>query len=445
MRGVVVLSAMLGFVIVMRRRPAFIVLAAILLWLFIPYVAIATVWGSTPGLSIVTNNHPATMLVLIGFYVVVLTDMPDLTRHVFRSGGTHFALGVFLIAVAIGYLFVASSHLGIILDQIIGPLVAYVLMRFHISHKDSVRRTVIFCLIGAAAVQASLVIVQSSIGRMIPYEHYYFVQTWFSLSNERWFGTLDHPLALGLFLACMTFLLAEIPSVALRFALATAFMIAILLSQSRTALMICAVGLVFLVLRSNARPWQRLVLVCAAIATPIIMWSAFTSSNTYNKFVNDGGSAGARTAAAGEFFRQGFGYLFHGGGSGYSFIFSANTHLTTSLENPFLMYSLDFGLIPTILYFGSMIWLLMTASYRRECLHITLATTAAIVLILSFSSIAAEGASAFFLWTMLALLPRRSATFLPTPADPAIGITTASPMTAAPCSDASEFAPHDVQ
>jgi hypothetical protein len=445
MRSLVVLSAMLVFVVMMRRRPAFIILAAILLWLFIPYVAIDAVWGSTPRLSIVTNLHPATMLVLIGFYVVVLKDPKDLTRYVFRSGATHFALAVFLIAIVIEYLFVASSHLGVILDQIIGPLVAYVLLRFDISRHVSVRRTVIFCLIGAAAAQASLVIVQSTIGRMIPYEHYYFVQTWFSLSNGRWFGTLDHPLVLGLFLACMTFLLAEIPSVVLRCALATTFMIAILLSQSRTALMICAIGLVFLVLRSGARPWQRLVLVSAAIATPITMWSAFASSDTYNRFVNDGGSAGARTTAAGVFFSQGLGYLFHGGGSGYSFIFGANTHLTTSLENPFLMYTLDFGLIPTILYFGPMFWLVMSASYRRECLHITFAATAAIVLTLSFSSIAAEGASAFVLWTILALLPRRSATFLSKPIGPKIEITNAPPIAKAPRPDESLFAPHDVR
>jgi hypothetical protein len=122
MRGLVLLGAMLGFVIMVRRRPAFIVLAAILLWLFIPYVARTTIWGSAPGLSIITNNHPTTMLVLIGFYIVVLSDMLGFTRHIFRSGGTHFALGVFLVAVAIGYLFVASSHLGIIPDQIVGLL-----------------------------------------------------------------------------------------------------------------------------------------------------------------------------------------------------------------------------------------------------------------------------------------------------------------------------------
>jgi hypothetical protein len=404
MHGLVVLGAMLGFAFITRRRPALIALAAILLWIFIPHVAISMVWGSTALLSKV---HPATVLVLVGLYAVVLDDMSSFTRHFLRSPGTQLALGLFLIAVTIQLIFVAPSGLGFIADQIVGPLIVYELLRLGASRNPAAMKTVVYGLIGAAIAESILVLAQATIGRMVPYEQYYVSQPWFVWLGARWFGTLDHPLVLGLFLASVTFLLAEIPSVLLRFSLAIAFMGAILISQSRSALIVSAIGLVFLVVHSRIRPRQRLLMISLAIVTPIIMWSSFASSGIYSRFLDDGGSSGARRAAANEFLTQIFANFFGGGGAGYSYSFSANGNLASSLENPFMMYDLDFGLIPTLLYFGAMIWLVLRASHRSERLHFTLAVTAAIILVLSFSSIAAPSAAAVLLWTMLGLLPER--------------------------------------
>ena len=388
--------------LVLRTRPVVAAALALVLWGAIPAVAAHQFTGQSLGPLAI---HPATWLVLWVFLVqLVFRPAPiggAITRHpLITLGAAIFVGGCAWTSIAND-----SGGLRLLLDQIVAPVLIFILLVAfaHQNARDTllVRNTVLTL----AAAQSLLTIVQSILGQMWLYQADYETLPWFNpLKFDRWMGTTDSPLALAYLLCVAAALAIGIRNVALRFVLLGLYLVSVLITQSRTGVVIVCAVILYAVLRSSMAIWARGLAGLAVVAVGYVLITSTLVVGFASRLADDTGSADARQRALAFIFGNWTGYLFAGEGLTASYTVARGAGLATSIESSILMYAVDVGWALALVYFGGQLGLILRHGFRHRLPGASIAALAAFALPQVSSALAWSNMSGTLLWTTLAVL-----------------------------------------
>ena len=401
-RLLLIIGLMVVVALVLRTRPVIAVLVALTLWVALPAVAVPGLTGQPAGPLAI---HPATWLVLAVFTV----------QLVFRPRPIGAAVARHPLLVLCGIIFVGgcvwtsqandSGGLKLLLDQILAPFLVFLVL---VAYARVDQRTILLVrntILGLAAAQAILTLVQARLGRMLLFEAQYATLPWFNpLKFDRWMGTADSPLILAFLLCVAAGLALGVRSVALRLGLLGLFLVSVLITQSRTGVGIICVVILYSVLRSRMAVWARALASLAVVAAGYVLVTSTLVVGFASRLADDTGSADARRRAISFIFANWAGYLFAGEGLTASYTVGRGAGLETSIESSILMYAVDVGWALTLVYFGAQFALLMRHGFRHRLPGVTMAAGIAFVMPHVSSALAWSNFTGTFLWSTLALV-----------------------------------------
>jgi hypothetical protein len=370
--------------------------------------------------------HPATFLILIGLAASILTSSRAIVaawKSSAESAWVVYALLlIFLGLVVLSQAFSEHPFRGLqyVLEQIIAPLAAFLTARCALYAGQNFRKQSLSLILSLAAAEAILALVQRAIQEWIPYEVFIRQQYWYKPGIEdRYGGTLDHSLVLGLLLCVAIWSLWYVPYASARLGLAALYLAGIGVTQSRTALLVGIAGFVVILAvaplptsqtgqsASRMAPLQRLLSIVVVAIAVVGTWSIVAESTVVQRVITDDGSTAGREVAYGVFFEHINEFLILGGGSASAKTFAAEHGSPLSFENPIMVYTADFGLVAALVYFGVQLAIAARAFSQAErrdgATFLALTAVVTIGVTQSFSSLATQSASAMLLWWVLAL------------------------------------------
>lgn len=400
-RLLICIGAMVLIALILHARPIWAVAVTLLLWGVLPSVAAHLVTGQDSGQLAV---HPATWLVLAVFLVQMVARPRLLVAAVARHVGTALVGVVFVTGAAWTSLYVGSGGIKLLLDQVVAPMLVFILVVSAVQRRGDLlllRNTVL----GLAAAQSTLAIVQWRLDRMIFFESDYETLYWFNpLKFDRWMGTTDSPLVQALLLTVASATVLSVRRTPVRLALLSLFGAGLLITQSRTGVLIWLFLLGYSVLRSGVQPWVRVITVTVlALAAPVAASSQLTAG-VLGRWGDDAGSAQARNQAFEYALSQLPHVFFAGNGLLSSYVSARNAGLITSLENSFLMYALDTGLVLAVAYFGTQLLLIWRYGRQQVLAGATLAAMIAALQQHTFSAVGASNLCGTLIWLALGLV-----------------------------------------
>jgi hypothetical protein len=208
------------------------------------------------------------------------------------------------------------------------------------------------------------------------------------------------------FLFCVAIpLTSRVKSVPLRVGLGSLSLAGIAATGSRTGLVVGAAAFVWLIVATRMGEVAKVVVVLGAVGLVIGAFSDFGGLGVLDRFQDDSGSTRVRVLAYQQFLDSWSDHLIVGGGAASSYSVAQSAGLSTSFESSGLTYSLDFGVIPTLAYFGSLVSLaLPSKGWGRAIKGSGVAFVVAFVVFNSYSggSIPSSAASLLLLVTGLA-------------------------------------------
>jgi hypothetical protein len=181
------------------------------------------------------------------------------------------------------------------------------------------------------------------------------------------------------------------------------FVIGIVLSQSRTSLALSAVALAVLIFTSSLAPRVRTTIAVGALVIAGALGASSLSAGITERLENDGGSASGRVQAWSNGLPLWPSHLILGEGSGASSQAAVAAGLGTSFESPLLMYSIDYGVIATLLLFVSMLSVVLRRKSRWAVAGAATSALLAIISVHAFSSVATLNNTGGILFITLAL------------------------------------------
>ena len=388
--------------LVLRTRPVVATALAVVLWGAIPAVAAHQFTGQSVGPLAI---HPATWLVLWTFLAQLVFQPAPIAGAIARH--PLITLGAVIFTGGCAWTSIAndSGGLRLLLDQIVAPLLVFLLLvaRAHGSPRDTlfVRNTIL----GLAAAQSLLTIAQSAAGRMLVFEADYETLPWFNpLKFDRWMGTTDSPLILAYLLCIAAALAIGVRNVALRFVLLGLFLVSVLITQSRAGVGILCAVIFYAVVRSRMAVWARGLAGLAVVAVGYILITSTLIVGFASRLADDTGSADARQRALAFIFGNWSGYLFAGEGLTASYTVARGAGLETSIESSILMYAVDVGWALALVYFGGQFGLILRHGFRHRIPGASIAAVVAFALPQVSSALAWSNLSGTLLWTTLAIL-----------------------------------------
>ncbi len=385
-----------------RRRPIILVVAVLLIWAAVPGVAAAVVTGHATGKL---SMHPATWLVFIALGVLALENPHAVSEVLGRHALVLLNVGL-VVSVGVWVTKFGASPTGLVLlvDQIAAPVMLFFLAKLAFAQNRASLLTVRNVLLIIAAVQSVLCVVQKLTKTTVFYTHYYEQQYWYDPTRfNRWMGTLDHPLVLGMALAVCIPLVAGLRSAGLQALLIALFLVGILVTESRSSLVAGALAAIYVVFSGELSAARRAVVGLALGSAVVYAASSALSSGVTARFNNDTGSAGARGAAFSYFFEHMNTWLLFGQGFTSNYAVAANAGLQTSFENSFVMYSIDLGVIFAVLYFGTIVALSLASVGQPNLRGLTFAAIICLALPQTFTSLGADTFVGPLVWIVLAL------------------------------------------
>lgn len=400
-RLLVCIGAMVVIALVLHAKPIRAVAVVMVLWGVLPSVAAHHVTGQDSGQLAV---HPATWLVLCVFLVQMVFGPRLLVAGVARHVTTVLVGVVFVTGAAWTSIVTGSGGIKLLLDQVVAPMLVFMLVVSAVQRRGDLlllRNTIL----ALAVAQSALAIVQWRLGRMLFFESDYEALYWFNpLKFDRWMGTTDSPLVQALLLTVASATALSLVRSPVRLGLLSLFGAGLLITQARTGVLVWLFLLAYAVLRSGVQPWVRVITLTAlALAAPVVASSQLTAG-VLGRWGDDSGSAHARNQALEYAFSQLPHVLVSGDGLLSSYVSARNAGLITSLENSFLMYALDTGLVLTVAYFGTQLLLIVRYGKQQVMAGATLAATIAALQQHSFSAVAASNLSGTLIWLALGLM-----------------------------------------
>ena len=391
-----------GAAFLLRTRPRFTVGAVLFLWFLVPTVGSSTITGIPSGpLSL----HAASWLI----FAVFLTRLLEKPASFRIALGRHFILFVALLVVLVAaFLASRTSSSGggmvLLLDQMLAPILFFLLLLSVAVTDQGLVPRLRTLLLFLVAVVCVIALIQWLTHSVLFYEQGFQTQYWFNPMGDRWMGTLDQPLALSLAIAVAAPLVAGLNRGLVQTVLLLLMIVGILITQSRVGLFILALSLVMVVFFGRGRVWVKAVLlaILSYAATAIVSSPLF--AGVAARLEDDTGSAEARALAFEYFLEHWADYLIAGQGIGASYRVAVQGGLETSFENPLVMYSVDFGIVFAVLYFGCMVFLVLRNAFRHHVRGLTLAGLLAVAVPQTYSSLGTRSAAGIIVWTVLAMI-----------------------------------------
>jgi hypothetical protein len=235
-----------------------------------------------------------------------------------------------------------------------------------------------------------------------PYSGSYLSQYWYTSAFTRSLGLVDHPLVLASVLAAAIAVAPTVHPAVARAPLVLTLLTGIVLTASRTGTGLAAVALAFLMLRKDTPRKERLVMGTAVAAGAVTFGGLLISAGLSDRLSYDNGSSAVRWVAARYVLTHFDDYFLTGLGSGNSRIVATDAGLSTSLESPLWIYTVEFSGLFTLLYFGAIVHLLVRGGTRDGAGNATrIAAALFLISAVSFSSLATRSCSGGILWFLI--------------------------------------------
>jgi hypothetical protein len=387
-----------------RRRPLLVVVAIVSLWVLVPSVAGDLVTGRSAGSL---AFHPATWLA----FTAVAAQLVHRDSQLLRVVGRHVFVVISLVLV-VGVAVVTTRYgsgggggLVLLGDQVVGPVCLFLLVLTAARADGTTLTTLRTALLTLCAVTSAVTIAQWAAGDVLIYRAAHETVWWFNREGfDRWMGTTDHPLTLSLLLCVCLPLAAGLSRAWLQFVLLALGALAVVISQSRTGLIVLAGVAVYIVIRSRAGAGAKALLAGVMVFAAARVSSSALTQGVADRFADDTGSAEARSAAFRFFADHWTQYAFLGDGFTSSFGVAQSAGLGTSLESSVLMYAVDIGVVFAAVYFGAQLLIVMRGLTGPTMLGLRLAAVCALLLPHTYSALASGSLVGPLLWTVLAMV-----------------------------------------
>ncbi|KQQ00914.1 MULTISPECIES: hypothetical protein [unclassified Rathayibacter] len=401
--------------LICSRRLLLPVSVVLLTTLLVPVVASGViVGGGLPGLA---GMYPSTYFIMVLAGSQVLLRLREYVADLAQSVPLVLALVLFIgAALVFTYFTTRIAGLSFVLNQIVAPVLLFAVIRRALADDPRAGRSLALVVVAGGAYESvvSILVWSGTIPQPFAasYENYY----WFTEEFTRALGTTDHPLVLSVLLVAAVALLITVKNSALRTGLAVLFLVAIVLTQSRTGLLLSLVALGFLLLRSRSSLQARLVLLLGLLVAGGIYTNSALTEGISEKFVDDGGSGAVRGIAIEYVFSRFQDYAVLGLGPGSASRFATEAGLGTSLENPLLIYSIEYGAAFALIYFGAQFLLpLMARRSARSVPGARLCALLVLIAVQTFSSVSTSNSLGVVVWALLAIASPPLTTVEPAP------------------------------
>ncbi len=388
--------------VLLRRRPIYQAGAVATLWVLVPGTAGELITGRSAG---ILSIRPGTWLAFASVLTLLFTYRALTARAVGSRMLLYTALSVVLAAaVLVTQLGHHKGGMVLVLDQLFAPMLVFLIIHVAALHDPGSLGRLRSLLITLAAGESLLAVAQRLTRSVLFYQSFYEQQTWFDPATwTRWMGTIDHPLGLS-FLICLAIpLLVGLDRAWLQMLLLAVLVSGMLITQSRTGIVIAAAELVFVLAAGKTKPLAKAALVVVSGAGAVLLVASGLASGVTSRITNDAGSAQARGAAFDFVVHNWQHYLIAGAGSGSSYQLAADGGLITSLESAFYIYLVDIGLLFAVVYFGAQAVIVLTAARVRGASGYVVAGVAALIIPQTYSSLGADTSAGVLLWTALGM------------------------------------------
>lgn len=377
-------------------RPSLMPIALVALYVGVPYAAGG---GMTGGFG-----HPGTIVALTAIVLAAVFRSRDLFREL-NERATIYLLMLVVLAYLVITLRFGTDGQNVQVETFVSPFVLVLIFRLS-SRWTSVSRQISLGVIWVALVQVVVSFVAWANGGPLFYvAQYTEAYRWFSPTLTRAMGTTDHALVLSLFLASAIPLVAAIRSAWMQLSVIVVLAIGLLLTESRTGLLAGVIGVVYLTMRRGRSFGYRFVIFAGGAAAAAVLLSANIAEDVLGKFSDDSGSSFVRGVALNSFVSEWSNFIFSGWGNDGATQFRSMMGLNSSLESAALIFSVNYGIVFTLIYFGVAVVLVLSRGAAPTGAR--LAAFVALVLVQSFSSLGTNSASAVILWTFVAIATLR--------------------------------------
>ncbi len=393
----------LAAAVLLRNRCIVLIISCVVLWAAVPGVAAGMIIGQARGGSL--GFHPATWLIFLTLFVQFVHDPRAVFDEIARRVLVYLGLTLFL-SVALLATKTSASGSGLVLffSQMAAPVMLFLLINVELwRHPDNIFRLRNW-LIGIAAVESVLAIIEWRRGSVLLYRSFYQTQYWFDeVRFPRWMGTLDHWLTLSLLLCAVVPLLAGVRRIWIQLPLLLVMAGGVLATQSRTGLALVAVGILYVLVTSRIHPAAKVLSVVVVVVAGFLAATSALISGVTERLANDTGSSLARTAALDYFINHIWQFLFAGGGIGSSYQAADVAGLTTSLESSILIYAVDIGVVFAFLYFGIQLVIVARSFGRSTVPGLAFAGLAVVIVPQTYNALGAQTFAGILLWTVLGM------------------------------------------
>jgi len=366
---------------------------SLMLYVFVPFVYVRT-------LDIPFGVHPGGLVILAAMVAMLALRTREFVLEAISSSAALLIVTLFAVFAVLLTTTQQPANLGLVANTLLVPIVGFGLVRHALRDADTAR-TLRIVILSLAAVQSGVVLAVAFAGMPQPYDAALRTYGWYSDDYGRAMGTIEHPLQLVVLFTIATPMLLGLRSAVLRLSLGTLFLVATVLTESRSGLLLVIVAFAVVFLRAAPSPWVRMASVLIAVGVVGFIIGSDATETVLAKFSDDGGSANARLLGLDWFSANLPHFLVTGAGAGASFVLKTTA---ASLENPVAMYSVDFGALPSLLYFAAMIEVLVARPGTERLVDgARLGAALTLVHVMTFSSIANLGPAAPLLWMSLVL------------------------------------------
>lgn len=392
------LSIVVG--VVALRRPTWAFGAVLVAASLLPFEVVRTAVG--------TSWQPATTFAL----AIVIVDCVRDPRGIGRVVAQHLVvcamLGTFLvIAFATSWFTGRAGDLGTLVLQLLGPALLFLWVRSRGADGADfpTRAARLLVLIGSA--QAALVLAVWAGAVPQPWLSTLEGLRWWGTDAGRMVGTFDHPLIAALWMSAAVPLTASLRTAWMRVAAPVLLIVGIALTGSRFALLVAVVAVAVMILRARGGVFAKAGAAALASIGAVGFLASEASMTVTERFADDGGSSSARLKTVGLAVERWADTMLVGKGFGASEQVTRNALIGTTFENPFLMFSIDFGLFATLLFFGALVSLALRGASGNTtgARGARLGSLLVLASILGFNSLSANAPTGVLVFVLLALIP----------------------------------------
>ncbi|MBT1191094.1 O-antigen ligase family protein [Rhodococcoides kroppenstedtii] len=382
------------------RNHLYLVLAgSTFLYLALPFYASTLLIGGSVGL--IPQLHPSTWLIVAAALVACATVGKRTNVESFYFW-FYMAMMFFVVFATITtWWYSKSTGLKVVIDQIIGPILLFTLLRGE--YRRVPQR--IFAIRNAllAGVVLNIVVAYAVVTEAIQQPHRDLYKSIFGVfpAPDRGFGLTDQPLALAFVIMVALPLVLSLRSWPLRVIITFVMLAGVLLTQSRLGVVVAIVAVAYLIFQAET-PIRRIGSVLVFFIILFYFYRSDLYDGVQRRFEYDSGSTLARSYGW-EFALDNWqAFWWTGGGAGSVYRTVREAGANTSLESAFTIYGFDFGFVGTALFFGFLVAAVLRARHN-SIRGARLAAALALVVVQTYSSISTQSAAGCVFWLAIAL------------------------------------------